>query len=69
MDGATPLFISCQNGHVSVARELLQASVNAAEETGLTPIIGGFINGHREVIDLLIQVSMGLTLTTSASTM
>ncbi len=55
MDGATPLFISCQNGHVSVARELLQASVNAAEETGLTPIIGGFINGHREVIDLLIQ--------------
>ena len=37
-DGATPLFIACQNGHVDAARLLLDngADVNRAKNYGRT---------------------------------
>ena len=54
-DGATPLFIACQEGHLECARLLLEAgaAVNQASDDGATPLFVACHEGHLEVAKLL----------------
>lgn len=50
-ENRTPLWTSCQNGHLAVARLLLGAgaAVNAAQRNGCTPLYVAAEFGHAEV--------------------
>ena len=60
-DGATPLYIACQNGHVDAARLLLErgAEVDRVVEKwqwkGATPLYIACQNGHVDVVRLLLE--------------
>ena len=56
-DGATPLFIACEKGHVDAARVLLDdgADVNHAYKDGATPLYVACQNGHVAVATLLLD--------------
>ena len=53
-DGVTPLFVACQQGHVDVARLLLD---NGAEvdRNGATPLFVACQNGHVDAARLLLE--------------
>ena len=56
-DGATPLFVACDNGRVDAARLLLEngAEVDRATENGQTPLFIACSEGHVEVARLLLD--------------
>ena len=51
-NGATPLLIASENGHVEVVRVLVEAgaSVDQADKDGATPLSRASANGHDEVV-------------------
>ena len=56
-DGATPLYIACQNGHTSIVEALLgrDADVNkATTDTGATPLYMACYNGHTSIVEALL---------------
>ena len=59
-DGATPLYVACQNGHVEVVECLVQVGgldVNQARtDYGATPLFVACQNGHFEVVERLVRV-------------
>ena len=54
-NGATPLYIACDKGHVDAARLLLDkgAAVDRAREDGWTPLRIAKSKGHSAVVALL----------------
>ncbi len=55
-NGATPLFMACQNGHVAIVDALLVngADVNQASHDGTTPLYIACQNGHVAIVDALL---------------
>jgi ankyrin repeat protein len=55
--GATPLRYAAANGHVEIARLLLQngAEVNARSIPGYTPLHWAAYKGHVDIIHLLVE--------------
>ncbi|EOD14056.1 hypothetical protein EMIHUDRAFT_356702, partial [Emiliania huxleyi CCMP1516] len=53
--GATPLIMASQQGHLEIARLLLEAgaAIDQADEQGSTPLLAACHNGHLEVAKLL----------------
>jgi ankyrin repeat protein len=51
------LFIASQDGHVEVARLLIEAGadIDKAKDNGVTPLYVASQNGHVEVARLLIE--------------
>jgi hypothetical protein len=56
-NGATPLFIAAQNGHLEVVEVLLEqrANVNQAKNVGATPLYIAAQNGHLAVVKALLE--------------
>jgi len=56
-NGATPLFIACQNGHENVVKYLLEHGVNINKELndGWTPLIIACCKGHENVVKYLLE--------------
>jgi ankyrin repeat protein len=56
-DGATPLLVASQNGHVDVVRILIGrgADINKADNDGVTPLWIASLNGHVEVVSILAE--------------
>ena len=54
-DGATPLYIACQEGHLEVARLLAEkgGDMDKAMNNGATPLFIACRNGHLKVVRLL----------------
>lgn len=47
-DGATPLFIACDNGHERIVKLLINygANIHLCKEDGVSPLIIACKNGH-----------------------
>ena len=62
------LYITCFNGHLSVARTLLhaQASVRIADRDGHTPIHTAAESGHAAVVSALIEAGAAADVVNSA---
>ena len=57
-DGATPLYIAAQNGHLEVVRFLVESGANKDQGTaddGATPLYIAAQNGHLEVVRFLLE--------------
>ena len=56
-DGATPLWIACENGHADAARLLLNQGVdiNRADKYGATPLLAACSKGHVDAVRLLLD--------------
>jgi ankyrin repeat protein/serine/threonine protein kinase len=57
-DGATPLYVAAQQGHIAVVTMLVkecQADVNQATNNGTTPLIVASSNGHIAVVKVLVK--------------
>ena len=56
-DGATPVLIAAQNGHLTVVQALLEAgaSVNQANSNGFTPLSVAAQEGHLKVVQALLE--------------
>eukprot|EP00792_Barthelona_sp_PAP020_P008779 TRINITY_DN3248_c0_g4_i1.p1 TRINITY_DN3248_c0_g4~~TRINITY_DN3248_c0_g4_i1.p1 ORF type:complete len:62 (-),score=8.79 TRINITY_DN3248_c0_g4_i1:875-1060(-) len=54
-DGASPLYGSCEHGHLGIIKMLLDhgANVNLKTEQGLAPIDIARTNGHTQIVELL----------------
>ncbi len=61
-DGATPLCIASEKGHLDVVDRLLSAGagVDAATNTGATPLYVASQNGRLEVVDRLLSAGAGV---------
>ena len=57
MNGFTPLFNACENGHAGDVEALLtrkEIDINQATEDGFTPLFAACRNGHIDVVRLLL---------------
>ena len=55
-DGATPLFIAAQNGHLEIVQFLVESGANKDQGTtndGATPVFIAAQNGHLEIVRVL----------------
>ncbi|KRX90212.1 Ankyrin repeat domain-containing protein 29, partial [Trichinella pseudospiralis] len=70
VDGATPLWISCQMGHASIVRELLLwgANVDEARKDGATPLFKASHKGHTAVVEELLEFDPCLGLLANGET-
>jgi ankyrin repeat protein len=61
-DGATPVFIAAQEGHLEVVKALasLGANVNAARQSGATPVFVAAAQGHVEIVRILAWLGANL---------
>jgi hypothetical protein len=57
VNGNTPLHSAAANGHIEIARLLLQngADVNAKENDGYTPLHYAAFQGHVDILHLLVE--------------
>ena len=58
VDGETPLYSACQEGHRKVVELLVRhegLGVNQACDTGATPLIASSCEGHRRIVNLLLD--------------
>jgi ankyrin repeat protein len=57
IDGCTPLHIACENGHIEVARLLVEAGADKDKVStdGSTPLYVACEQGHIEVVQLLVE--------------
>ena len=62
-NGATPLLIACQKGHVECVRLLCEAgaAVDRASDNGCTPLFMACHNGHVECVQLLSSYAASRT--------
>ncbi len=54
----TPLHVSARKGQIRISRKLIDAGADvnvAVGEMGFTPLMGAAINGHDEIVSLLLQ--------------
>ena len=60
--GNTPLHFACANGHVNIAKELLDrgAGIEDQNENGHTPLMEAASNGLVEVARLLLEKGAGI---------
>ena len=57
-NGATPLYIACERGHLDVVRMLLSTEgidTNRAREDGYTPLYVACQDGHLDVVRMLLS--------------
>ena len=56
-DGATGIYIACQNDHLGVVSTLLQfgADPSVKRSDGWTPFIIAYHHGHNDVVSLLLS--------------
>ena len=56
-DGATPLFVACQLGHVDIARMLIEKGADGgqARNDGVSPLFMACQNGHRVCAQLRLD--------------
>ena len=61
--GVTPLYISCQEGHLAIVRFLrsedVAADVNQADDDSATPLCVSCAKGHLDVLQLLLSDEVG----------
>jgi ankyrin repeat protein len=65
-DGATPLYISAQDGHFEVVRALVEASANvdkALTTDGCTPLFVAAQVGYEEAVRALVEAGADINLT------
>lgn len=56
-EGSTPLILACNNGHLAVAKLLLDkgAAINQSNRNGWTPLMGAASKGSLELAKLLLK--------------
>jgi ankyrin repeat protein len=56
-NGATPLHVAAQQGHLAVVKYLQErgANIEAADKQGTTPLMIATQNGHSEVAQFLVE--------------
>ena len=62
-EGASPLWMAAQEGHLAVIQCLLEhgADVNKTRTNGMTPLHAAALNGHAEVLTCLMNWGASLT--------
>eukprot|EP00927_Polykrikos_kofoidii_P053812 TRINITY_DN48365_c0_g1_i1.p1 TRINITY_DN48365_c0_g1~~TRINITY_DN48365_c0_g1_i1.p1 ORF type:complete len:329 (+),score=67.71 TRINITY_DN48365_c0_g1_i1:102-1088(+) len=58
LDGDTPLLVACNSGSIDVAKQLLatpRIDVNKTNPMGLAPLQVASMNGHAEILELILQ--------------
>jgi serine/threonine-protein phosphatase 6 regulatory ankyrin repeat subunit B len=52
VDGASPLYIACKNGHLQIVRKLLEckADINRTDNDGFSPLYVACRNGHVDIV-------------------
>ena len=59
-DGATPVYIACQNGHTETVTVLLERGANQAMKDGATPLYIARLKGHTETATVLLERPEGV---------
>lgn len=56
-DGATPLFLASQEGHIDLVRLLIAngASLELSDEDGISPLYIASYQGHADVVEILLN--------------
>jgi hypothetical protein len=69
VNGATPLVMAAQAGHLLAATLLLDSkcNINAADELGLTALLAATIGGHAEVVAMLLARGASVSIATQES--
>jgi ankyrin repeat protein len=59
-DGATPLYVAAEFGHVDVVKRLVQAGADleAPFQTGATPLYIAAYKGHADVSKTLVKLGI-----------
>ena len=69
VNGASPLVLAAQAGHLPAATLLLDSkcNINAADELGLTALLAATIGGHAEVVAMLLARGASIGIATQES--
>jgi len=57
-NGATPLYIACEKGHITVVKYLVErgADISRVNNKGETPLFVADKNGHKDIKNYLIEI-------------